>query len=378
MNAADLIRERIAASTLQMLTWHEVMRIALYEPGIGYYRHGVRRIGRSGDFFTSVSVGPLFGALLAEYTASLWNQLGQPVDFTLLEQGAHDGTLAKDVLTALQARHRELFEAVQYVIIEPDAIFRETQRGTLREFADQLIHAQSWQELPTTKNGLLLANELLDAFPVHRVEFTQDGWRELHVRLDEAGAFQFVAGPVTNEALQEELRRLGQDFAVGYITELNLDMLSWLRGIAASQFQGAILMADYGHAGREYYAPERSKGTLRRYFQHQSDAHILQDLGEADLTAHVNFTRVAEEAQMLGFAVTEFIEQGRFLTRVTTGLMQQPDFQPDAAWMRQFQTLTHPSHLGHAFQVITLTKGLKLTVDEQQRDAARRRLGLEA
>ncbi len=354
------------------------MRIALYEPEIGYYRHGVRRIGRRGDFFTSVSVGPLFGALLAEYAASLWKELGQPRGFTLLEQGAHDGTLAKDVLTALQARHPELYELVQYVIIEPDARFRETQQKTLGEFSVKLLQVPSWQELPTIEPGLFLANELLDAFPVHRVQFTEDGWQELNVRIDESGEFQFVVGPVSSAALQNELDRLGNDFPIGYITELNLEMLTWLRSVAASPFQGTILMADYGHASREYYAPERSQGTLRRYLHHQCDDHLLQDLGEADLTAHVNFTRLAQEAQTLGFAVTEFIEQGRFLTRVTTALMQQPDFQPDAAWMRQFQTLTHPSHLGHAFQVMTLTKGLKPAADDLQRDAARRRLGLEA
>lgn len=357
------------------------MQLALYEPLVGYYRQGVRRIGRGGDFYTSVSVGPLYGELLAEHAAGAWAAAGRPEKFALLEQGAHDGTLAGDILEAIYRRHPELAAGLAYVIIEPDEALRAAQQARLgTAYPGRLIHAATWAEVPDVQ-GLLICNELLDAFAVHRIEFTSEGWRELHVTTREDGAFEFVQGPPSTPALQAELERLGDDFPAGFVTELNLAMLGWLAEVSQSAFTGEILLADYGHAAREYYIPERNGGTLRRYYQHRTDDRVLEDLGEADLTAHVNFTRLAEEGVALGMTVTEFIEQGRFLTHVAARLLRQPGFSPDPAWMRQFQTLTHPGHLGHAFHILALQKGdrdSKAEPDEARRAAALRRLGMES
>ncbi|WP_156345583.1 SAM-dependent methyltransferase [Verrucomicrobium spinosum] len=158
-------------------------------------------------------------------------------------------------------------------------------------------------------------------------------------------------------------------------------MLGWLAEVSQSAFTGEILLADYGHAAREYYIPERNGGTLRRYCQHRTDDRVLENLGEADLTAHVNFTRLAEQAVALGMTVMEFIEQGRFLTHVAAHLLRRPGFSPDPAWLRQFQTLTHPGHLGHAFHILALQKGgweSKAEPDAGRRAAALRRLGMES
>ena len=152
--------------------------MALYEPGLGYYRRGVRRIGRGGDFFTSVSVGPLFGKLLAEFAHQTWGERGRPERFTIIEQGAHDGTLARDVLQGCWEISAEFLESVSYVIIEPDAVLQEAQRATLGpDFSGKLSHD------PARCRGaaLFLCNELLDAFPVHRVRWDGQAWKELYV-----------------------------------------------------------------------------------------------------------------------------------------------------------------------------------------------------
>lgn len=379
MTAADLIRERIQASAGHILPWREVMRLALYEPGLGYYRSGVRRIGRAGDFYTSVSVGSLFGGLLAQRCRAVWEALGRPTDFAVIEQGAHDGTLAGDVLTAARAQHPEMFAALRYLIIEPDETLREAQRRTLGEaLADRLQQVPAWGDLATRTRGVLLCNELLDAFPVHRVVFEGGIWREVAVRCADSGGFEFVSAPIEDAALKNEVARMAGPFAEGHTTEVNADAVAWLAEIDRSGFEGEIILADYGHAAREYFAPERREGTLRRYHQHRSDDRVLEDLGGCDLTAHVNFTRVAEEALALGWTVTEFIEQGRYLTRIASELMQAPGFQPDAAWMRQFQSLVHPGHLGHSFQVLTLAKGATADAPSggDHRAAALRRLGI--
>jgi SAM-dependent MidA family methyltransferase len=357
------------------------MRMALYEPGAGYYRQGVRRIGRGGDFYTSVSVGPLFGALLAQHCHDVWQALGQPAEFVIIEQGAHDGTLARDILTALKTVHPELHDRARYLIIEPDATLQAAQRQTLGdEWEGRCTHVPDWQSLPSGLCGIVLCNELLDAFPVHRVVFRDGQWQEQYVALHEDEGFDFVNGPLSSNELQDELALLPGPFADGHITEINVDAVSWLREIEQSQFTGEILIADYGHAAPEYFAPERREGTLRRYLAHKSDHKVLESLGECDLTAHVNFTRVAEEALGMGWQVEEFIEQGRFLTRVATSIMKCLDFQPSASWLRQFQSLTHPSHLGHSFHVLTLSRGIRprgLSSDEQ-RIGSLRRLGILA
>ncbi|WP_081891590.1 SAM-dependent methyltransferase [Verrucomicrobium sp. BvORR106] len=377
----EVLIERLTRAPGKAVPWAEVMQLALYEPLVGYYRQGVRRIGRGGDFYTSVSVGSLYGDLLAEYVASVWSAAGQPTGFGILEQGAHDGTLARDLLEAVERRHPDLAAVLAYVIIDPDDALREAQQSRVGpEFASRLTHVAAWTEVPVIQ-GVLICNELLDAFAVHRIEFTSDGWRELHVTAREDGAFEFIQGPPSTSALEAELARLGDDFPAGFVTELNVAMLSWLEEVSQSAFTGEILLADYGHAAREYYIPERNGGTLRRYYQHRTDDRVLEDLGEADLTAHVNFTRLAERGIELGMTVREFIEQGRFLTHVAAGLLRQPGFSPEPAWMRQFQTLTHPGHLGHAFQILTLQKGgeaIQAKPDEARREAALRRLGIES
>ncbi|CAN5900908.1 SAM-dependent methyltransferase [soil metagenome] len=378
---AQFFRERLREAPNGLLPWAEMMNLALYEPNLGYYRSGVRTIGRSGDFYTSVSVGAVYGEALADFCAGAWRSMECPADFHLIEQGAHDGKLARDILTALKINHPDCFAELHYLIIEPDDTLREAQRLTLGdELSGKLRHIASWQELKPCR-GVMLSNELLDAFAVHRIQFTPvDGerqWLEVYVRENEQGELTFVAAPASTEVLQMELDKLGRDFAENYLTEINLAMLDWLREVAQSSFEGPILIVDYGHAAADYYNEERDQGTLRRFYHHHCDNDLLKDLGDADLTADVNFTRLAEEAQLLGMEVREFIEQGRFLTRALGERMAKPGFQITPAWMRQFQTLTHPGHLGLSFQVMVLNKGGHWPINpEEQKATALRRLGL--
>lgn len=373
----DLIRARLREAPESRLTWAEVMRLALYEPGLGYYRRGVRRIGRGGDFFTSVSVGPLFGRLLAAFAHRLWAAMGRPAGFTIMEQGAHDGTLARDVLEGCRAASPEFFETVEYGIIEPDETLRAAQRTTV----GGALAAKLWQcesGIPD-RPGLFLCNELLDAFPVHRVRWTGAAWVELWVREDAAapGGLGWIEGELSDPLLHNVLRPHGAELPPGYTTEVCLDAGSWVAGVAQSPFTGALLLLDYGFTTEEHFAQERTEGTLRRYHAHRMDDRVLEHLGDADLTAHVDFTHVAQVAGKEGMQVAEFIEQGRFLTRL---FAESVSAAPDAATVRQFHTLTHPNHMGRSFQALVLAKGLDATVvsSHDGSETARRRLGLPA
>lgn len=375
---SDLIRDRMREAPQQQVPWADVMRMALYEPGLGYYRCGVRRIGRGGDFFTSVSAGPLFGRLLAVFAHQVWVSMEKPAGFMLIEQGAHDGTLARDVLEGCRAVSAEFFDTVEYGIIEPDETLRAAQLATLG--GGLVTKLRPHESSVPARPSLFLCNELLDAFPVHRVRWTGDAWRELWVREDATapGGFAFVEGELSDVKLHSILCAQGTDLPAGYTTEICLEADAWLASLAESPFTGAVLMLDYGFTTHEHFAPERMDGTLRRYLAHRMDDRVLENLGDADLTAHVDFTRLAQTAEFAGMHVAEFIEQGRFLSRVFAGTFSSQGAAPDAATVRQFHTLTHPNHMGRSFHAMVLAKGLPASVvtSPASTTAARHRLGL--
>lgn len=358
-------------------TWAEVMEQALYSPECGYYRHQLPSIGKAGDFYTSVSVGQVFGQLLAAFIFHEWRERGGVGPLQVVEQGAHHGTLAKDVWQALVKCDAGLASELNYWIIEPDPSFQALQRQTFEDLPQaKLHHVGAWSELPPM-DGFFLGNELLDAFPVHRVIWYQGAWHEQYVESPDGLTWQWTIGELSDPRLLAACEGLGKDFPESYQTEVHLAAQNWIQEVAKSAFQGSVVLLDYGYTDAEYYSPERMEGTLRRYHQHQCDGKVLEQLGECDLTAHVNFTAIAREAEVLGLRVGEFMEQGRFLTQVATKTVLKSAMAPDPSWVRQFMTLTHPSHLGHSFRVLTLSKGGDIGQDAASlSDVARARLGL--
>ena len=355
----SLIRQIIADSPSGWVSFAEVMRLALYHPQHGYYSGQPRRIGRTGDFYTAVSVGPLYGKLLAAVAVETWEALGRPEVFMLIEQGAHDGQLAADLWAGLQ--ESDLADSARYCIVEPQSGYREAQKNRLLPLlGDRVSWVAALAELPEGNGGtLFLCNELLDAFPVHQVRWNGLAWDEMGVTVGAGGVLAFDPRPVQTGALADEVARLPGDLPTGYTTEVHPAAADWVQALCTQPFKGAVLIADYGYEEAEYYAPERSDGTLRRYHQNRVDGEVLRDLGLADLTAHIPFSRVITEAEDAGFAVKRFMEQGRFLTHAAkpwlAGLEGRPPSSQTMALLRQFQSLTHPSHMGAAFRMLLLS-----------------------
>ncbi len=345
----QILRDQLAASPAGRLPFAQVMELALYHPEHGYYGAGPRRIGRKGDFFTSVSVGPLFGKLLAMRALQEWQAQAEPEDFTIIEQGAHDGQLAEDVLSALEGK------SLRYLIVEPNPKYREVQTKRL---GDRVQWAESLAALQTgPAHGFFLCNELPDAFPVHLVRWNGERWDELFVEVDGTEAFRFVAGDFSCAELAEEAKHLPHDLETGHTLEINLAMLTWIRELAHAAFHGAIFIADYGLDAEEFFTDSRASGTIRRYWQHHMDGHVLADLGECDLTTHINFTRLINEAMRHGLKQREYDLQGRVLGRLAMPWLKSLEGQPlDAATMRQFQSLTHPAFMGRSFRCLILEK----------------------
>jgi SAM-dependent MidA family methyltransferase len=334
------------------------MEQALYEPAHGYYSAGRCAIGRRGDYFTSISVGPLFGKMVAAQFAEIWERLDRPNDFVIVEQGAHHGEFATDVLEELRAQRPEFFAALRYRIVEPFAVLRDRQAGVLRQFGRKLEWCASLEEMEPFC-GVHFSNELLDAMPVHLLQAAGNAgareWRERCVERTSCG-FAFIDCPISNERLQARLRKIPSPPPGHYETEVNLATLDWIEKLARKLTCGVVLTVDYGYPRREFYSPQRTAGTLQGYIQHRVAPSPLEEPGTIDITSHVEWTSLAERAEECGLRVAGFTDQHHFLTGL---LAADPLLEKMAiANARALQTLLHPEMLGTKFQFLALTTNL--------------------
>ena len=369
MPIADEIQER------GPLTVAAFMDLALYDSERGYYARAAQRSGRAGDFFTSVDVGPIFGELveaqLAEMGAILNSESGI-WDFDLVEAGAGNARLSADILRAARAHHPTFYESLRLHLVEASGEARAAQHATLGDMADRL--ASSGAALPASFEGVLLANELLDALPVHQVVMRASGLREVYVESGTRGRsgvrppsdpglsppLHLVEGPLSTPALAEYLDRLGMMLEPGWRAEINLKAVDWVREAARRLRRGFIILIDYGHDARELYSPAHAGGTLTTFARHQSSGPEsapetpawLRNPGEQDLTAHVDFTSVRAAAEAEGLTTIAFLDQTYFLL----GLL--PEIRNPQSAIRNVKTLVMPGGLGSTHKVLILGKGV--------------------
>ncbi len=330
------------------LTFARFMELALYHPESGYYSSGRAGIGRAGDFYTNVSVGPVFGRVLAGQFHEMRQHLGNPGDFTIVEQGAHHGQFAADILSVQ--------EGVSYVIVEPPGAQRDAQRERLAPFGDRVFWYDSLNDLPPFQ-GVHFSNELVDALPFHLVRSTGRDWEELRVNGPE-----FIPAPPSEE-IADECTRLPIRPA-GYITELRPAAAKWIRSVAEKLQRGYILAVDYGFSREELLAEHRSEGTFSCYHAHRRDTQPLVSPGEKDITAHVDFTALTEAAVAAGLKLLGETDQHHFMVGAAEDLMRALPSPPDAGaqkTLRALQTLMHPSTMGTQFHYLTFAKGVTET-----------------
>jgi SAM-dependent MidA family methyltransferase len=350
-----LIRQTIRRTGSVTFAWF--MKQALYHPEHGYYSSGRCAIGRRGDYFTNVSVGPLFGRLLAAQFTEMWESLGRPDDFVIVEQGAHHGDFARDVLEAVRERAPDFFAVLRYRIIEPFSILQERQMETLEGFREKITWEKSLDELEPFC-GVHFSNELLDAMPVHLIHRTDDNseWQERYV--EESGdQFAFVTRSIADENLRRHLEKIPRHAIRPYETEVNLSALEWIEIVSQKLTRGYVLAVDYGYSRDKFYAPERATGTLQCYARHRSVASPLCQIGHVDISAHLDWTSVVERAAECGLTLTGFTDQYHFITGVISRLLQS-EFagESEPRTRRALQTLLHPEFLGTAFQFLALAK----------------------
>jgi len=324
----ELIRQRIRAQGPQSFAWF--VKQALYHREHGYYSSGRCIIGRKGDYFTSVSVGPLFGQLLGAQFGEIWDSLGKIDRFTIVEQGAHDGQLARDILDSVQKDAPDFFAALRYQIVEPFAVLQERQARTLEAFQIKV----EWHDALQPFTGVHFSNELLDAMPVRLI----NNGREKFVDLD-GDKFVFI------------------ERQVGHQEEFNDAALNWIDEVAAKLRRGYILIIDYGHWEQEFHA------NVHVRMKHRHLDSPFEQIGHADITMPVDWRSIAERARQNGLRIAGFTDQNHFLVGIISQFasgLDKSSLAGSPKAKRELQTLLHPEMLGRAFQVLALEKGIDL------------------
>lgn len=304
------------------MTFASFMEAALYEPDLGYYTSPGRKVGAEGDFYTSMNVHSAFGRLIAQQICQFWQLLGSPASFTVAEAGAGGGQLAQDILDAISEENQAFYGALIYRLIEKEPSLKDAQAERLLQHADRLAWS-SPEELAQGElsfTGCIISNELFDAMPVHIVEMTDEGLKEVYVGADADGFRERLAAPSTPE-LAAYLQRFEVSLMRGQRAEINLIAPEWISAAAGALERGFVLTIDYGYLTEELYTPQRRNGTLLCYHKHSTSENPYILVGEQDITTHINFSQLMEAGNDAGLATVWFGEQYRFLLGV--GLVEE-------------------------------------------------------
>ena len=309
----EALKARIGAEieTGGPMTFARFMELALFDPDGGYYRSTEARPGRAGDFLTAPELHPIFGHAVATQLAEIWERLDRPDPLTVAEHGAGSGALAEAVLRGLEGSGSELFDAIHYVPVEIDVRRIET-------FRDRLAAAGFAKRIGTAGagsfTGVVLANEVLDALPVHRIGLRDGRLMERFVGIDDSGAFVDLWGEPSTAAIAARLADEGVELAEGQSAELCLAVHDWIRTAVAPLERGLLLCFDYGAPARELYDPvRRPHGTVRAFARHHQSNDVYAHVGRQDLTAHVDLTAVDDAAGSTGLAGVGRTSQAEFL-----------------------------------------------------------------
>jgi len=336
------------------------MDLALYHPEQGYYRTPGDRIGWEGDFYTSSTLHPVFGALLAKQLMQMEEVL-ESKTFTIVEVGAGPGQLCHDILKAIQKEKPALFEHLRYVIVEQSPWLIAQQKDWLSPIFPNQI---SWSDhIPSGFSGVLLSNELLDAFPVHRLIVDQNSIQEIYVDWQNNTFTEIKLAPSTPE-LKDYLDRLNLSFEKTLELEINLRALDWITSTAKAMTQGFVITIDYGYPAAELYSTRRPRGTFLCYYKHKTNETPYEHIGEQDMTAHIDFTSIARKGETLGLKTLGFTDQGRFLMGLGIAQrMEEPalkmhesdEAKKDFLAMKQ---LMNPAGMGANFKVLVQAKDI--------------------
>jgi SAM-dependent MidA family methyltransferase len=332
------------------ISFAQYMELALYAPGLGYYSNGAQKFGADGDFVTAPEISPFFSKCLATQCQEILQNIDQG---NILEIGAGSGQMAADILTTL-AEHNSLPN--HYFILELSADLKARQQEKILQLCPELMHRVTWlNKLPKPGfKGIILGNELLDAMPVHRFQIVEESIQEIQV-VEKNNALQCELFATEIPELLELYQT--EDLPLGYHSEINLNIKPWISSIADIISTGVVLLIDYGFPKAEYYHPDRDSGTLMCHYRHYAHQDPFLYPGLQDITAHVDFTAIAEAAHNAELDILGYCSQAAFL--LSLDLMQWVNVDSEQTRFAQNQAinvLTSPAEMGELFKVIALGK----------------------
>lgn len=347
------------------ITFEEFMDTALYHPEYGYYTSKKARIGKEGDYYTSSDVHRAFGVCIMRQIEEM-NLILNHSPLNVVEVGAGKGLLCADILLSAREKSPTLFKNIKYFIVEKSPDFIERQKMHIEELG--LLDKVSW--VPEIKEGLsgsigiVLSNELIDAFPVHKVRYSNGLWNEIYVTLKN-GILTEKEDSISDQRLADFLTGLEGSFDDGYTTEVNLKAIDWIKDVGNGLQKGFVITIDYGYPRKELYSAERNRGTLMCYFRHQASEDPYLNIGEQDITTHIDFTSLAEAGKTAGLEVAGFTDQSYFLM----GCGIEEEFQQleaiNAKNIDAFKNnialkkLLMPGGMGSTFKVLIQQKGME-------------------
>jgi SAM-dependent MidA family methyltransferase len=366
----NILRQKIISKIQSEgpISFETFMDMALYEPSLGYYRRDSATIGRAGDFYTSPHLHPIFGAMLGRQMEEMWEWMDRPEVFCVVEMGAGMGYLAKDLMGGLTGR--EILPHLEYLIIEQNPSIRREQERLLGDFRHKVKWASDLKEIETF-SGCFLSNELLDAFPVRLVEMDRE-WMEIYVALSsrdlvakdseegvsEATAFAEVKRPCGAD-IRDYFRGVSLELPKGYRTEVNLKLKEWLLNVNEKLSEGFVLTIDYGYTAMDYYSEDRNRGTLLCYHRHQVNEDPYRNIGQQDITAHVNFSSLKKWGDEAGLRTVGFTHQGAYLVSLGIGEVMHELYGgcPDVFDVAKIKGLILPHGMGDSHKVMIQYKG---------------------
>ncbi|MDT8317276.1 MAG: SAM-dependent methyltransferase [bacterium] len=348
------------------ISFHDFMEVALYHPEHGYYMSSREKIGKDGDFYTSPDVHKVFGTTIMKQLKEMQSLLPEDRHFHIIEAGAGKGSMCRQILDAAKEREPSLYESIRYSVVEKSAALMEVQKEGIGSAGH--IEKVSWQKdmasaLRVPQSAVVISNELIDAFPVHRVVFSGGRWKEIFVTLAD-GNLSEVTTPLSDPSLEACLSKLEGPFDEGYKTEVNLDGVRWIKNVGENLKQGFLITIDYGYPRADYYSPLRNDGTLLCYYRHSTTDNPYTRVGQQDITAHVDFSSLAEAGREAGLELTGFCEQFHFLMGLgvfdeLSSMDEREDFDSEAYRQNMaIKRLLMPEAMGGVFKVLIQHKGL--------------------
>jgi SAM-dependent MidA family methyltransferase len=322
----EKIFKTINNSPDQKITFAEYMNLCLYDPDHGYYNSNKIIIGNQGDFFTSPCLSPDFGELLAIQFEEFWQVLGKPSNFKLLEIGAGNGNLALTIINYILNNYPNFALNIEYIIIEKSQTLKLKQQQLLLDnFASTIqIKWQDWDSIPDNSIiGCFFSNELIDAMPVHLIRYSRQKLEEIYLTKN-GNKLLTKYDSLSCQDINSYFEVIGVNFSAdiypdNYQTEVNLDVIDWLRQVSSKLKQGYLLTIDYGYNAKKYYHPQRSQGTLKCYYQHRHHDNLYVNIGAQDITSHVNFTALEKYGEFFGLSILRYTKQALFLMSLGLG-----------------------------------------------------------